>query len=73
MEYEAKDGWGPLCAFLDVEVPGVGFPMGNDVGDFKKVLRRLDWMRVWEVVRVRGVVVLGVVVGVAGIWIMGFI
>lgn len=54
LEYKARDGWGPLCAFSDVEEPEVGFPVGNDVGGFKKVLRTLDWMRVWEVVRVRG-------------------
>lgn len=62
-----------MCAFLDVEEPEVGFPVGNDAGDFKKVLRRLDWMRVWEVVRVRGMVVLGGLVGVVGVWMMGFI
>lgn len=71
LEYEAKDGWGPLCAFLGVEEPGVEFPMGNDAGNFKTVVRRLDWIRVWEVVRVRGLVGLGVLVGGVGIW-MGF-
>ena len=60
-----------MCAFLGVEEPGVEFPMGNDAGNFKTVVRRLDWIRVWEVVRVRGLVGLGVLVGGVGIW-MGF-
>jgi hypothetical protein len=32
--YEVKDGWGPLCAFLDVPVPAEPFPRTNDRGEF---------------------------------------
>jgi Sulfotransferase domain len=28
--YQVKEGWGPLCAFLGKEVPGVDFPRSDD-------------------------------------------
>lgn len=31
--YEVKDGWGPLCAFLGVPVPGAPFPHLNEGED----------------------------------------
>ena len=32
--YQVKDGWGPLCAFLDVPVPADPFPRTNDRSEF---------------------------------------
>lgn len=32
--YEVKDGWSPLCAFLDVATPAEPFPRTNDRGEF---------------------------------------
>ena len=32
--YQVKDGWGPLCAFLDVAVPSDPFPRTNDRVEF---------------------------------------
>jgi Sulfotransferase domain len=32
--YQVKDGWGPLCAFLDKSVPADPFPRSNDRGEF---------------------------------------
>ena len=29
LEYDVKEGWGPLCRFLEVEVPEVEFPSKN--------------------------------------------
>jgi hypothetical protein len=34
--YEVEQGWAPLCAFLDVGVPEVPFPRGNDAGSFQQ-------------------------------------
>jgi hypothetical protein len=34
--HEAKDGWGPLCAFLGVPVPEVPYPRVNDTAEFKR-------------------------------------
>lgn len=39
--YEVGQGWGPLCAFLGVEVPGEAFPRVNDSGAFEGRVRRL--------------------------------
>lgn len=40
--FEVKDGWEPLCRFLDVAVPPVPFPRSNDSQDFqKKSMKRL--------------------------------
>lgn len=51
LEYHVKDGWGPLCEFLELECPQEPFPSGNDTGDFKSLVRRLDGMRVREAVQ----------------------
>ena len=32
--YEVKDGWGPLCEFLDVAAPDEPFPRTNDRAEF---------------------------------------
>ena len=36
--WSAKDGWGPLCEFLEVPVPDEPFPQINDSGHFA------EWM-----------------------------
>ena len=36
LEYDVKDGWGPLCEFLEVSVPEVAFPKGNEKKVFVK-------------------------------------
>ena len=36
--YDVKEGWGPLCRFLDVPVPqGIPFPHLNDTGTFQRI------------------------------------
>jgi Sulfotransferase domain len=46
LEYEVKQGWEPLCAFLGVPVPAEPFPHLNDSASFQKmVAERLDEMR----------------------------
>jgi hypothetical protein len=30
LEFEVKDGWGPLCAFLGKDIPAMDFPNTND-------------------------------------------
>lgn len=39
--YEVKEGWGPLCAFLGVEVPDEPFPHTNDTAEMRRRLRQL--------------------------------
>ena len=35
--YEVKEGWGPLCEFLEVEAPDKPFPHLNDSANFRKM------------------------------------
>jgi hypothetical protein len=35
--YDVKEGWGPLCAFLDVPVPDVPFPRVNDSKEMGRI------------------------------------
>jgi hypothetical protein len=39
--YEVRDGWGPLCEFLGVEMPDEPFPHLNDSEVFKGRIRRI--------------------------------
>src|SRR5215212_1768323 len=39
--YEVKEGWGPLCEFLGVEVPDKPFPHLNDAEVFRRRIRRI--------------------------------
>jgi hypothetical protein len=34
--FQVTEGWGPLCRFLGVDEPGVGFPHDNEIGDFAR-------------------------------------
>ena len=45
--HSAKDGWGPLCAFLDVPVPEEPYPWVNDSKEFARRLlfiKFLNWL-----------------------------
>jgi hypothetical protein len=37
--YEVKEGWEPLCEFLDVEVPDEPFPRVNDTAEMRRRIR----------------------------------
>jgi Sulfotransferase domain len=41
LAYEVKEGWGPLCEFLGVEVPEKPFPHLNDSAVFRDRIRRI--------------------------------
>ena len=34
--FEVKDGWEPLCKFLNVPIPDIPFPKSNDSDNFEK-------------------------------------
>lgn len=38
LEFKLKDGWEPLCKFLEKEVPDCPFPMVNDAEAIKEVI-----------------------------------
>ena len=37
--YDVKEGWGPLCKFLNVPVPDVPFPHVNDAATFQENIK----------------------------------
>ena len=41
LEYRVQEGWEPLCKFLEVEVPEVGFPDGNGIAAARAKIQRL--------------------------------
>ncbi|OAQ99761.1 hypothetical protein LLEC1_05633 [Akanthomyces lecanii] len=44
LEFDLKDGWEPLCKFLNLPVPDVPFPHVNEETEFLRMLRGLDIM-----------------------------
>lgn len=45
--FDVKEGWEPLCAFLQVPVPDTPFPHVNDTQQFKRMNRRLYRLFHW--------------------------
>lgn len=45
--FDVKEGWQPLCAFLQLPVPDTPFPHVNDTQAFKRMNRRLYWLFHW--------------------------
>ena len=62
LEFDVKEGWGPLCEFLGEEVPGEPFPSGNTVKDFQKLVRGMLTMRAVVVVLKGALFLVGLVV-----------
>jgi hypothetical protein len=42
--YDVKEGWEPLCRFLDVELPKTAFPHLNDRKSFARLIRFLRFI-----------------------------
>lgn len=42
LEWQARDGWAPICERLGVPVPEVDFPHTNSTEDFLKMWRKAD-------------------------------
>lgn len=61
--YNVKQGWAPLCEFLEVPIPDIPFPHVNDAAYFQSNIRRAKAMGlfVWALI--------GVVLGASGYYI----
>jgi Sulfotransferase domain len=42
--YDVREGWAPLCRFLDVPIPATPFPNSNDRASMLRQLRTLWWL-----------------------------
>jgi hypothetical protein len=67
LEFNAKDGWEPLCRFLDREVPEMEYPRVNDTRTFQGIIEpRWERFRVLTVRKILRRVSVGMVV-IAGV------
>ena len=48
LEYNVKEGWGPLCRFLGVPEPDSPFPHENKLGEAGNIVDKLHKFRVME-------------------------
>jgi hypothetical protein len=42
--YDIKDGWGPVCKFLDLPVPDEPFPHENSTKDLRAQVHAMVWV-----------------------------
>lgn len=42
--FQVKDGWGPLCAFLNLPIPDEAFPRVNDTAQFHEMIKGMNRM-----------------------------
>lgn len=73
LDWEVKEGWGPLCQFLGRDVPGEEFPWGNrSGGEFQKnadrAVARMVTRSMMRIGAIGAVLVAAVAVGLWGGW-----
>jgi hypothetical protein len=64
LEYDVREGWGPLCHFLEVDKPDQPFPSGNDKDGFRSSCRSKDLSKAGRFVR-------NVCLGVIAVFVCG--
>ena len=42
LEFEVREGWAPLCRFLDVPIPDEPFPRLNDTATTQAMIRMMN-------------------------------
>jgi len=65
--FEIKEGWEPLCKFLNLPVPNVPFPNVNDSKEFQKHVRHAHFVGYVSAV-VIGLLSIGLTIGVTGVF-----
>ena len=55
--HSAKDGWEPLCAFLDVPVPEEPYPWVNDSKVFAKRLMFIEFLKWFPLILITGALI----------------
>lgn len=45
LRYDVRQGWKPLCDFLEVDVPSQPFPSGNNMDSFHESCRSKDMIK----------------------------
>lgn len=67
LQFSVKEGWEPLCRFLEVPVPDVSFPRVNSTADIQNDLKTVDragWKLMWITMFAAGA-------AVCAAWVLG--
>ena len=62
--YQVKDGWDPLCKFLNVEVPDIPFPYKNKTKNMGHMSRFINTMFVLMLLIIIGIIISSVFFGI---------
>ena len=62
--YEVKQGWNPLCRFLNVDVPDIPFPYKNKTKNMGHMSRFINTMFVAIILAVFAIIISSVFFGV---------
>lgn len=58
--FDVREGWEPLCRFLEVPVPTKPFPHVNDTAEFRQRVNMVRWMG-WAIVGIPTAAILGLI------------
>jgi hypothetical protein len=67
LNFNLSDGWAPLCAFLDKEVPDVDFPWVNETKALQETIKRVQTKMLTNALR-KSAPVAGVVLVLTFAW-----
>jgi hypothetical protein len=70
LEYNVKEGWGPLCKFLNVEEPQIAYPRVNDTKAWLDYLESKKMQPLLELLGKAGKVLVPLVLGNLALWYM---
>jgi len=70
LEYNVKEGWGPLCKFLEVEEPDIPFPRVNDTKAWQDWVEHNKMESILELLGKAGTAVIPLALGSFALWFM---
>ncbi len=62
--YQVKEGWGPLCKFLNVPIPNDSFPYKNKTKNMGHMSRFINFMFILILITIFGIIVASVFFGI---------
>jgi Sulfotransferase domain len=71
LEYNVKEGWAPLCKFLELEVPEIAFPRVNDTKAWQDWVEGSKQQSILDLLAKAGKICVPVVLGSISLWYLG--
>ena len=68
LEYQVREGWGPLCEFLNKEVPSKRFPKVNNTEAFRRFYVRDSRRQYLNILKITTMVVIPLLAISSAIW-----